>query len=312
MAVLRPPVSLPLAQAVRDVPTSQPGREWLYQAKFDGWRSLLFAADGVLQSRRDNDLADRFPEIVDAGAQLGDVVLDGEIVALREGRLDFGALTSAPGTRGVEGIGIYFVAFDLLADERTDYRTTPCRERWDRLQRRFAGVEPPLQLVPSTTDRDAAMAWMRPEASQVGIEGIVAKRADSPYRPGRTGSSWVKIRTMVVVDAVVVGVTGSPERPDELVLARPDDTGELRTIGLSQPITPAMARQVGEHVTLTGEPARKVSSGAFGRGRTEFRPVRPELVVEVAIEASVATFSSRLRPRVHRIRADLAVEDLNG
>ncbi|UUV32311.1 hypothetical protein NQK81_02330 [Amycolatopsis roodepoortensis] len=109
MAVLRPPVPPPQAQSTREVPVSRPRREWIYQPKWDGWRALLFAADGVLQSRRDNDLSSRFPEIVHAAAQLGDVVLDGELVALRGGRLDFGALTSTPRTRAAEGITVYYV-----------------------------------------------------------------------------------------------------------------------------------------------------------------------------------------------------------
>ncbi|UUV32326.1 hypothetical protein NQK81_02405 [Amycolatopsis roodepoortensis] len=203
------------------------------------------------------------------------------------------------------------MAFDLLADQRTDYRTRPYRARWDQLARLFAGVTPPLQLTPSTADRDVAMQWMNPEASQVGIEGLVAKLGDSRYRPGRTGA-WVKIRTMTVVDAVVVGVTGTADRPSELVLARPDETGRLRRIGLSLPVTPAVAAQVGEHVMPTGEPPQKVSSAVFGRGQTEFRPVRPDLVVEVEAEASVTSFTSRLRPRVHRVRTDLTIEDLDG
>jgi ATP-dependent DNA ligase len=73
----------------------------------DGWRTLLFTASGFLQSRRNTNLAGRFPEIVRAGRALGDVVLDGELVALREGKLDFGALTTFPAGRAAPGITIY-------------------------------------------------------------------------------------------------------------------------------------------------------------------------------------------------------------
>jgi ATP-dependent DNA ligase len=308
MVVMRPPVQVPLAQPMREVPRSRPGREWAFEPKFDGWRALLFTAEGMLQSRRETDLSARFPEILEAGAQVGNVVLDGEIVALREGRLDFGALTSTPRARASAGISIYFVAFDLLAENQRDHRAKPYRERRDRLERLFSGVKPPLQLAPSTTDREVAMTWMNTESSSVGIEGVVAKLLESPYRSGRSGS-WVKVRQMTVVDALVVGVTGHEGRPEELVLARRDETGELRNIGLSLPLTPAVAKQVGERVTLTGEPPQRVSPGVFGRGQTEFRPVLPELVVEVEAEASVESFTSRLRPRVHRVRLDLAVED---
>lgn len=164
----------------------------------------MFAAVGRVQSRRDNDLAARFPEIVAAARGLGDVVVDGELVALRDGRLDFGALTSSPKGRAAVGAAIYYVAFDLLADGEVDLRSESYRIRRAALEARFAGVGPPLQLVPSTTNRTEAMQWMRPEAAHVGIEGIVAKDTTKPYRAGRTGD-WRKIRQKIVVDAVVVG-----------------------------------------------------------------------------------------------------------
>ncbi len=121
---------MPLAlAAARDVPVSGPGRAWALEPKFDGWRAALFAAAGILQSRRDNDLAARFPEIMEAATLLGDVVVDGEIVALRDGRLDFGALTSTSGARAAAGIIIYFVAFDLIAQRELDLRQEPYRVR---------------------------------------------------------------------------------------------------------------------------------------------------------------------------------------
>lgn len=308
MTALQPPVRLVLASSARAVPVSASGRVWALEPKFDGWRSALFTAAGVLQSRRDNDLAARFPEIIDAASSLGDVVLDGEIVALREGRLDFGALTSSPRVRASSGIAIYFIAFDLLADAERDMRREPYRLRRERLQNLLQRVRPPLQLAPSTTDRGSALAWMDREASGVGIEGVVAKRVDAPYRPGR-GGDWVKVRSMSVVDAIVVGVTGDARKPVEVVLARRDGTGELRQIGLSLPLTPALQTDVGARVTAADSPPQTVSTGVFGRPRTRYQPVAPELVVEVEAEASVASFTHRLRPRVHRLRLDLHADD---
>lgn len=115
-------------------------------------------------------------------------------------------------------------------------------------------------------------------------------------RVDRTGA-WVKVRQMTVVDAVVVGVSGPVRRPGEVVLARRDNAGQLRRIGLSLslPLPPRLGQQIGERVTLTGEPARWVA-GSFGQGRTEYRPVLPELVVEVQAEGSVMTFTSRCGP----------------
>ncbi|MGY6658686.1 hypothetical protein ACXIZN_41660 [Amycolatopsis sp. TRM77291] len=125
-----------------------------------------------------------------------------------------------------------------------------------------------------------------------------------------SSTEWVKVRSMAVVDAVVVGVTGRAAQPQELVLARPDTSGALRPIGLSLPIRSATRTEIGEQMRPIGEPPQQLSGGAFGRGRTEFRPVHPEVIVEVEAETAVAIFANRLRPRVHRVRTDLTVEDL--
>lgn len=310
MAVLHAPVALVAARAQKTLPRVDARRPVRFEPKFDGWRGVLFTGDGVLQSRRGTNLASRFPELVRAGRTLGDVVLDGEIVALRNDRLDFGALTSTPRGRAHAGITIYFVAFNLLAQDEHDLRTATCQDRRARLEEVMTGARPPLQLVPCTTDRDQALTWMQPEVSVVGIEGCLIKRLDQPYRPGRSGD-WIKVRHTVVVDAVVIGATGNPSSPAELLLARPDSTGELRRIGLSLPLAPSMQGQAGPHLTFTDEPPARVSTGQFGsRSDTEYKPVHPTLIVEVEAEGSVHAFSNRLHPTVHRLRPDLTVADL--
>ena len=298
---------LALARDEREVPGPDP--RWTYEPKFDGWRAAVFTASGVVQSRRDNDLAKRFPEVVAGVRGLGDLVLDGELVALHEGRLDFGALASMPRARAEAGIDIYFIAFDLLADGTEDLRHERYRTRRERLVRWLAGVQPPVQLMPATTDRDEALGWMRPELADVGIEGVVAKLVDRPYRPGRTGD-WLKIRQKIVLDAVVVGVSGAVIRPEALVLARPDETGELRQIGLSLPLPPALRDIAAPLVRPTDEPRRRLPNAVLGQPGTEYQPVHPAIVVEVEAEATVLTFNARLRPRVHRIRTDLTPADV--
>jgi ATP-dependent DNA ligase len=161
----------------------------------DGWRAALFTQLGIVQSRRDNNLATRFPEIVAAGRHLGDVVLDGEVVALREGRLDFGALTSNPGSRTEAGVTIYYIAFDLLAERDRDWLPEPQDQRRSRLEELFTDVEPPLQLMPRTTEQDQALPWLDRSNAQVGVEGLVVKARHQPYRAGRTGD-WRKIRSV--------------------------------------------------------------------------------------------------------------------
>ena len=307
MAVLRPPVAPVLARDEREVPEADP--RWVYEPKFDGWRAMLFTAAGVVQSRRNNDLAPRFPEIAVAGRELGDLVLDGELVALREGRLDFGALTSMPSWREAAGVVIYYIVFDVLADGDDDLRPLPLLARRERLAELLAGARPPLQLTPSTTDRDAALAWMSPELAEIGIEGVVAKDVTASYRAGRTGS-WRKVRQKVVVDAVVVGVAGSVDRPEALLLARPDSSGALVAIGLSLPLPPALRDETGPLVTPTGEPRTRLPGSVMGHQGGEYLPVHAALVVEVEAEATVMSFNGRLRPRIHRLRPDVTVDEV--
>ena len=306
MAVLVPPVGLVLAREVREIP-GRPG--WVYEPKFDGWRAVVFAEAGVLQSRRNNDLAARFPGIAAAARSLGDVVVDGELVALREGRLDFGSLAVMPRARAAAGVEVYFIAFDVLAVGAEDLRGTPLAARRVRLEEVFAAAGPPLQLTPSTPDRAAVEPWMRPEVAQIGVEGVVAKKVHGSYRAGRTGD-WVKIRQKVVVDAVVVGVAGPLARPEALLLARPDAEGALLPIGLSLPLSPAFRDEAARHVTPTGEPRRRLPTTVLGHEGSEYQPVHPTLLVEAEAEATVMTFTARLRPRIHRFRTDLTLDDL--
>lgn len=132
----------------------------------------------------------------------------------------------------------------------------------------------------------------------------VNRQCTTQFRPRQ------RIRQKTLIDAIVIGVTGSLVRPLELVLARPDEDGYLRRIGLSLPLAPRLRDLAGQYVQSTGESPERVSTGGFGLPSTEYLPVHPDLVAEVEAEASVETFTSRLRPRVHRLRPDLSVEDL--
>ncbi|MEU4668235.1 hypothetical protein AB0F91_09740 [Amycolatopsis sp. NPDC023774] len=96
-------------------------------------------------------------------------------------RRDWSALVAANSTARQPP---YFVAFDLRADAADDLRSLPYQRRRDRLEQLFAVAVPPLQLAPSTTDRTTEVAWMPPEVSAEGIEGVVGKLVDAPYRPG--------------------------------------------------------------------------------------------------------------------------------
>jgi hypothetical protein len=138
----------------------------------------------------------------------------------------------------------------------------------------------------------------------------VIKDPDKTYRAGRTGD-WRKVRQKVVIDAIVVGVTGPITHPEELLLARPDTDGTLHPIGLSLPLAPTLRAAAGDHITTSGQPRTQLPGGILGQPGTEYQPVNPTLIVEAETEPTVTTFNNRLRPRIHRLRPDLTMDDID-
>ncbi|MFL6127156.1 hypothetical protein [Actinophytocola sp.] len=304
LVVLLPvPVRLALATPARAVPQ---GPGWCLEPKIDGWRVCVHTAAGIVQSRNGNDLAHRFPEIVAAGHVLGDVVIDGEMVALRDGRLDFTALALFPPARASVGVVIYYACFDLLATDTTDRRREPYRTRRARLADLLAGAGPLLQQVPMTTDRQVAARWLDPAMAEVGIEGCVAKPADAPYRAGRA-SGWLKIRQKVLMDCLVVGITGPAQRPESLVLAHPKPANRPRLIGVTLPLPRPVAEQLGVLLTPLDEPRQPLPGvllGLPGHPASDYQPVQPALIVEVEADPLIEYGRLRHRVRLHRVRSE--------
>jgi bifunctional non-homologous end joining protein LigD len=229
-------VQLMLAES-RDEAFTAPG--WLFELKLDGYR-LLATQDGGprLLTRNGNDLSASFPEVIRAlGALTGErLILDGEVVTLDEaGRPSFQRLQQRARLRRpldvrhavVESPATYF-AFDLLAVGDYDLRALPLTTRKDLLRKLLPQAGVIRFLDHFETDGEV----LYEQVQKLGLEGIVAKRADSPYRPGRS-ATWLKIRTRKSEDFVVVGFTapkGSRSGFGALQLARYVD-GQLTYSG---------------------------------------------------------------------------------
>ena len=196
----------------RDRPFSD--RAWLFELKLDGYRLLASRSNGVarLFSRNANDLSASFPEVSRAVAALpvSGLVLDGEVVALDEGgRPSFQRLQQrAKLTRGLDirqavvENPVTFFAFDLLAAEGFDVRPLPLSVRKELLQK----VLPPAGAIRFLDHFEGDGEVLYQQVRALGLEGIIAKRSDSPYRAGRS-PAWLKIRTRKSDDFVVVGYT---------------------------------------------------------------------------------------------------------
>jgi ATP-dependent DNA ligase len=294
-----------------------------YEPKFDGFRCLAYRGRDrvVLQSRQQRPLGRYFPEIVDAVAQLDtSVVLDGELVLWREGRFDFTALQQrlhpAASRAGVlAALPASYVVFDVLALNHQDLRAQPYSARRAVLDD-LLGRQLPHGLVPvpAATDPAVARVWLT-EHSAAGIEGVVAKRLDQPYRPG--GRTWRKVRTRLTAEAVVGGVLGSITRPEALILGRHDARGRLRVAGRTGPLPGAARAELGAllHPAPAGEhpwPAA-IPSSRFGQRPGElvdYLRVAPTTVVEVDADTSFEQDRWRHATRFLRVRADLQPIDV--
>ena len=170
-----------------DLPPAGPG--WLHEVKHDGFRILARKQGERVQvwSRRGADFTYRFPAIAEAvrGLNVDRALIDGEAVVLRnDGRSDFVALLTKRG-----GAQAMLVAFDLLRQEGEDLRLRPLEARREALKQLVAGVD--RLLFSEALAADGAVMFAK--ACELGLEGIVSKRAGSFYRNGRS-RNWLKIK----------------------------------------------------------------------------------------------------------------------
>lgn len=212
-----------LATLTDAVPT---GQNWLHEIKFDGYRALAAVAGekARLSTRSGLDWTEPFAPVAEALAamDLPSCLIDGEVVALdAAGNPDFSALQAAL-RDGAVGGGLHYFAFDLLSLAGEDLRALSLVERKARLATLLAKATPPIHLsdhvIGAGEQLFAAMC-------AAGQEGIVAKRADAPYRSGRT-QGWLKVKCILRQEFVIVGWTKSSSRGRafaSLLLAQHED-----------------------------------------------------------------------------------------
>lgn len=179
------------------------GRGWHYEIKWDGYRALARVGNGTVDwtSRGGIDLTASYPELAELGDMMAghQAVLDGEIVALDDqGRSSFELLQNY----GRTSTEAHFMVFDLLYLDGKSLVRAPYTERRQALADLFDKDGTHIH-VPDTlgTNRQTAMDVSR----DLGLEGIVAKKGDSVYQPGKRGSTWVKIKHVRTQEVVVVG-----------------------------------------------------------------------------------------------------------
>ena len=186
---------------------------YAFEYKWDGMRVLAFCAGGRVRlvSRNGNDVTARFPELAGLCGALGGraAVLDGEVVALdRRGRPDFGLIQLRMGLlddvevrRRAEDTPVRYFVFDLLELDGKGLARRPFRERRALLE--SLSLDGPHWAVPPSHPGEGAA--MLEVSRAMGLEGVVAKRLDSPYRPGERSLEWIKVRNRMRQEFVVAG-----------------------------------------------------------------------------------------------------------
>ncbi|MEU4675184.1 hypothetical protein AB0F91_46425 [Amycolatopsis sp. NPDC023774] len=203
---------------------------------------------------------------------------------------------------------VVFMAFDLLGAQGRDLRPWPLSRRRARLAEVIGASGTGVQLMPSTLDVDLGRAWISADQAAVGVEGAVAKGLNSryPLRGGRAG--WGKVRYYGDVDALVLGVTGSPTRSRALVLGQADRRGRVRAVGLSTTLSrTALVSLAGRLRLAEGGPQRAsgVIAGLPGNEDFTFWPVEAGVVVEARADRAFELGRYRHRLSVVRVRAEV-------
>jgi ATP-dependent DNA ligase len=334
-----PPLSPMLSSAADALPG---GAGWQFEPKWDGFRTIVFR-DGdelLMQSRDEKPMNRYFPELVAplAAALPARCVVDGEIVIVGAGGLDFEALLLRihPAASRVKLLAAEspasFVAWDLLALDDDDLRPRPLAERRERLEQVLSAGAKRVHLSPSTRDRAMAEDWFH-RFEGAGLDGVMAKRLDAPYRAGER--TMIKVKHQRTADCVVAGFRWHKKGPGTLIgsllLGLYDEDGTLHHVGVTSAFTDAVRKQLVTELAplrenaLQGHPWRdwaEAEADATGkeqrmpggtsrwnRGKDlSWEPLRPERVCEVAYDHMQGT---RLRHAAHfvRWRTDKRPED---
>lgn len=339
-----PPVEPMLAKPVAGLPESSQGL--VLEPKWDGFRVLAFrrGADVVIQGRMRAadaaasgswDLSYAFPEMVSRIRQMRaqDMVLDGELVVIRDGRLAFDALQGRLRPRKEEGgwkiaqlaadFPTSFVAFDLLGHAGQDLRATPYVERRRVLEEVLAGECAPIHLTPQTADLGVAARWLA-RLPGAGLDGLIARPLDGDYTPGKR--TLFKIKPSHTVDVVCAGwrpyAKPGPDGQEvvgSVLIGLYDSTGVLHMIGAMSAFPMAerveLARRFAGLAGDSDHPWHNPQGRAPGMpsrwssGRSSaWNPLRTELVAEVSYDQAE---SGRLRhlASLVRWRPDKSAQD---
>jgi ATP-dependent DNA ligase len=297
---LRPPLAPMEALSVGEVPR---GPQWQYEPKWDGFRCLVFRdGDAIdLQSKSGQPLARYFPELVEAVRAVSAPVfaLDGEIVVPEGRAFSFDALLQRlhPAESRVKKLAqetpALLIVFDLLADvdgqPLTDVPLAERRKRLEAFARTVLRGQKRLRLSPATLRLATAQSWLKKVGAT--LDGIIAKRRDLPYAAGDR-TAMQKIKNYRSADCVVGGFRYATAKKvvGSLLLGLYDAEGLLNHVGFTSGLKAAERPALTHRLEALIAPPGFTGSAPGGPSRwstersAEWKPLKPELVVEVSYD----------------------------
>ena len=292
-----------------------PGEEWRHEVKWDGVRALASIDPEVtLTSRNGNRITPAWPELTVPPKVRGETVVDGEIIALNErGIPDFRVLADRMHVRKAttvarlaEQVPATYMVFDLLRLDGEDLCALPLAERRRRLADLDLGGSG-WQVPPSYDDGPMLLDATRTQ----GLEGIVSKRLDAPYRPGQRSPHWQKFAHRHRGSFVVGGwrpQTGTTDRLAALLVGEPTPEGLMYRGRVGSGIGARQSRMLTELLApLSGaaNPFADEVPRVDAQGTTWVEPV-----VVVDVDTHGVGYARLRQPSYQGVRADLTPEDL--
>jgi bifunctional non-homologous end joining protein LigD len=288
---------------------------WMYERKLDGERCLAFGRGGqvhlLTRNRKSADAA--YPELVEAltAQEASDFIVDGEVVSFDGDQTSFARLQQRihvghPSAELRARVPVYYYLFDIVYSGGEDVRARPLRERKETLRRQFAFDDPLRFTAHRNTDGEAFFQ----QACRDGWEGLIAKRADSPYRAGRS-KDWLKFKCQSGQEFVIGGYTdpqGARTDFGALLLGYYDPGGRLVYAGkVGTGFGHALLHDLHEQMARIERDQPAFDEGKLPRSGVHW--VDPVLVGEVGF--SEWTEDGQLRhPRFQGLRRDKAATEV--
>jgi DNA ligase D-like protein (predicted ligase)/DNA ligase D-like protein (predicted 3'-phosphoesterase) len=284
------------------------GKDWIFEIKWDGYRVIAYVNDAVsLRSRNDRELIDNFPELKELKKLARNVVLDGEIVVVKNGKADFQALQERGKAVKESDIQIeslrqsaQYVVFDILEKDGKSLLNLPLMERKKILRE---SVKEGQHVVLNDFIEEKGEEYYK-AALERGIEGVMAKRKDSTYQQGLRTGDWLKFKRLQSCDCVVFGYTkgtgARAKRFGALILGLYDGKGPIFVGKVGTGFTEKMLQdlvKMFKPLETSNKPFKPTDVPE------EITWLKPKLVAEVYYQ--VVTNDGKLRmPRFHGLRKD--------